>query len=109
MEQKNNVITLYPSPLHCDEVTELLSDYVDAELEPARRVQYERHLAGCDRCRSLVDDCKRLVQIARTLGAAQMPHEVRERLHQRLQNECCRELPGRIPGFFLIKGEKREQ
>lgn len=34
----------------CFQVLEVLSDYLDGELEPELKVKVEAHLAGCEQC-----------------------------------------------------------
>jgi anti-sigma factor RsiW len=36
--------------IRCREVLDLLSSYLDGELEPAARRRVDAHLLGCDRC-----------------------------------------------------------
>jgi len=36
--------------LSCEEVVQLLWDYLDGELDPARRERVRAHLAECDHC-----------------------------------------------------------
>ena len=41
--------------LTCLEVTELMTDYTEAQLAPADRVQFEQHLYACTWCMTLID------------------------------------------------------
>lgn len=41
-------------PHDCEEVRELMSDYVDEELEPASKQRVEAHVGGCVRCRRVL-------------------------------------------------------
>ena len=54
-------------PLHADPWTDRLSEYVDDELAPADRLQLERHLLDCARCREIVDELREIAGDARTL------------------------------------------
>jgi mycothiol system anti-sigma-R factor len=38
------------NPLSCDEVVQLLWDYLDSELDQPRRDRVREHLAECDHC-----------------------------------------------------------
>lgn len=46
---------------------ERLSEFLDADLEPSARAACEAHLAGCEECRELLDDLRRLRTAARAL------------------------------------------
>jgi len=51
----------------------LLNELVDESLPAGERDAVERHLAGCDRCRSLVADLRELRRAARALGSVPPP------------------------------------
>ena len=50
--------------LACQELVELVTDYLDGALPAATRRRLESHLAGCEGCRIY------LAQIEQTIGAA---------------------------------------
>ena len=50
--------------------TELLSDYIDEDLEPATHQQIEEHIAVCGACHALVSDLRKVVRRA---GALENP------------------------------------
>jgi len=47
--------------------TDLLSDYLDGELPPARKREMERHLTECPECRAVLEDLRLLVTRSRAL------------------------------------------
>ncbi|HSG07958.1 MAG TPA: zf-HC2 domain-containing protein [Longimicrobiales bacterium] len=51
--------------------TDQLSEYVDEALVDARLPRLEEHLAGCEACRALVEDLRRVKEAAGLLGDAQ--------------------------------------
>jgi anti-sigma factor RsiW len=44
--------------MNCEEVHHFIDTYLDGELDPARRVELEQHLALCPSCRSLLEERK---------------------------------------------------
>ena len=42
--------------MRCGEVLAELSDYLDGDLDPARRAQVEAHLQGCEACERFGSD-----------------------------------------------------
>jgi hypothetical protein len=48
--------------------TDQLSGYLDGELDAARRAPLEEHLAGCEACRAVAEDLRRIRNDARNLG-----------------------------------------
>lgn len=40
-----------PSPLVCQEVVELVTDYLEGAMPPRERARFESHIADCPNCR----------------------------------------------------------
>jgi anti-sigma factor RsiW len=53
----------------CREVTEFLMRYVNGELTPAERAEFERHLAVCAACVSYLDSYRKTIDIERLVLA----------------------------------------
>ncbi len=64
----------------CQELKAQLSDYIDGELDAGLCAELERHLAGCDNCRIVVDTLRKTILLYRDYGAASMPTGAHERL-----------------------------
>ncbi|MCK6582771.1 MAG: zf-HC2 domain-containing protein [Anaerolineales bacterium] len=70
---------------NCEELLGSLSAYIDGELSPELCEELERHLAGCDNCRVVLNTTKRTIDLVQTpLEKPDLPHDVRERLFKRL-------------------------
>jgi len=54
-----------------DSWTDQLSEYLDEEMEGARLVRMEQHLAGCEVCRGVAAELRRVKDAARRLGESQ--------------------------------------
>lgn len=65
--------------LTCVEVTELMTDYMHARLEPADRVHFEQHLYACTWCMTYLTQLRRSVEWTGQLGAAASPVSPRTR------------------------------
>jgi anti-sigma factor RsiW len=72
----------------CQHLLGQLSDYVDGELERTMCEEIERHLAGCQNCRVVVDTLSKTVTLYRTQGQTPVPGDVEERLYKVLDLEC---------------------
>ena len=64
----------------CEHLLGQLSDYVDGELGQAMCEEIERHLAGCQNCRAVVDTLGKTVTLYQMTGAEPVPGDVQERL-----------------------------
>lgn len=56
--------------LTCVEVTELMTDYMSAQLEAADRVQFEQHLYACTWCMTYLTQLRRSVDWSKQVGEA---------------------------------------
>jgi anti-sigma factor RsiW len=53
----------------CRELTDFLMAYLDGELAPRIRRQFDEHLAQCEDCRSYLDSYRRVVALGRSVGS----------------------------------------
>ncbi len=63
----------------CEVPFEILSAYVDGELDASRELELRRHLDGCDRCREAVDALQGLKELVTSAAEIRpVPHTLRE-------------------------------
>lgn len=53
-----------PRGLDCNELVELVTDYLDGAMPPAERARFEAHLAECDGCVTYVERIKKVIALA---------------------------------------------
>ena len=69
----------------CDKLLGSLSSYIDGDLPPELCDELERHLAGCNDCRVVLNTTKRTIDLVHTpIEQPDLPEDVRERLFKRL-------------------------
>jgi len=69
----------------CEELLGSLSSYIDGDLNPELCQELEKHLAGCDNCRVVLNTTKRTIDLVHTpIEKPDLPEDVRERLFKRL-------------------------
>ena len=68
----------------CQELLGSISDYVDGALQEDLCRELERHLAGCEDCRVVVDTLKKTIELYHREAAQDVPADVRQRLFKRL-------------------------
>ena len=61
-----------------------LSAYLDGEAEEALCQEIERHMAGCENCRVVVDTLAKTVHLYRERGHTPLPDDARKRLYAAL-------------------------
>jgi predicted anti-sigma-YlaC factor YlaD len=69
-------------PLTCQQVVELVSDYLEGALSPEDRERFDAHVRVCDGCTSYVDQMRETIRLTGMLTEEQVPVEQRERLRR---------------------------
>lgn len=70
---------------NCQALLGTLSEYIDGELPAELCQEIEKHLAGCDNCRVVLNTTRRTIDLVRIPEDGEdMPADVRERLFKRL-------------------------
>lgn len=70
---------------NCQELLGSLSAYIDGDLSPELCQELEKHLAGCNDCRVVLNTTKRTIDLVHSpLEKPDLPDDVRERLFKRL-------------------------
>jgi anti-sigma factor RsiW len=69
----------------CHHLLNSLSGYVDHDLSPELCAEIERHMAGCENCRIVIDTLRMTIELYHETSADPcLPAEVRQRLFARL-------------------------
>jgi anti-sigma factor RsiW len=74
------VSLLRPDPLACQELVELVTDYLEGALSRRDRRRMERHLSGCEACQAYLESVRATVRTLGELPAEPADPEVREHL-----------------------------
>ena len=66
--------------LPCQELVELVTDYLEGRLPPWEQVRFDRHLDGCRGCRTYVEQMRQTIRALGRLNEDSIEPEARERL-----------------------------
>ena len=70
-----------PAPeLTCQELVELVTDYLEDALAPAERARFEKHLAMCDGCRAYLEQLRDTRRVVGTLTEDHLTPRTRDDL-----------------------------
>jgi anti-sigma factor RsiW len=73
--------------LICQQMVELVTEYLDGVMEPKRRARFEAHLAGCDGCTNYIEQFRTtLVVVGRSLEVDDVPEPVMSGLLSAFRN-----------------------
>ena len=56
------------SEMSCEQFVEIVTDYLEQQLDDARRLWTEEHLAICDGCRAYLDQMRQTIAALRELA-----------------------------------------
>ncbi len=71
--------------LTCQQVTDLIVDYVAEDMEPAMRSAFKTHIHDCPDCTAFLNTYKVTIRTTRSLRDEDVPDEMRHRVQQFLQ------------------------
>ena len=66
--------------LTCQELVELVTDYLEDRLATDERARFEEHLARCSGCRAYVEQLRTTLRLAGTLTEATLSPQARDSL-----------------------------
>ena len=69
-----------PPEMPCQELVELVSDYLEGALSAVDRERFEAHLEACEGCTHYVEQMRIIIRLAGRLTAASMSKEARDTL-----------------------------
>lgn len=69
-----------PGDLTCEELVELVTEYLEGALAPEERSRFELHLAVCPPCQAYLRQLRATLDGAGRLSGRPLPDDVRDRL-----------------------------
>ena len=64
----------------CQQFVEIVTEYLERQLDEARRLWTEEHLAECDACRAYLEQMRQTIAALRGLGDSTLDPGQRERI-----------------------------
>ncbi len=74
--------------MNCKGVIRELSNYIDGDLDPALKLELERHLEHCEDCTMVVDQIRKTIRIFSGAEPVSLPEDVHSRLHKVLRERA---------------------
>jgi anti-sigma factor RsiW len=63
--------------LPCQEIVELITDYLEGAMDAQLRASFEAHLAGCPHCTHYLEQIRATIRVAGTIRAEELSPEFR--------------------------------
>ena len=70
----------------CQELVEVVTDYLEGSLPPVERQRFERHLDNCDGCINYLSQMRHTIRILGRLTISDIPADEQERLLELFQD-----------------------
>jgi len=74
------------NPLSCQELVELVSDYLEGALDEPTRARFDEHIAGCDGCTEYVEQMRETIRLVGRLEETQLSVPARAQLMAAFQD-----------------------
>jgi anti-sigma factor RsiW len=74
----------------CQELVEVITDYLEGRLSPADRERFDAHLAQCDACRTYLDQFRQTIRAMGRLPEEALSPEARQKLAAALRGWSSR-------------------
>ncbi|HQL35558.1 MAG TPA: DUF4349 domain-containing protein [Bacillota bacterium] len=88
--------------MKCETIKNMMSSYIDKDLNNIEKAEFEKHLAVCEECREEYESLLDIIAACGNLEEIELPQNFRTELHQRLNEEKSKR------NFFSgIMGSKR--
>ena len=71
----------------CQQITDLILDYITGELHPDTAAEFEEHLGICPDCVAFMNTYKKTVEVTRSLPCEDIPAEMERRVRRFLQEK----------------------
>jgi predicted anti-sigma-YlaC factor YlaD len=72
--------------LNCQEVVELVTDYLEQALLPEMQAEFEEHVAGCPGCDTYIEQVQQTIMMLRKLAEQSMFPETKQELLEIFRN-----------------------
>jgi anti-sigma factor RsiW len=72
--------------LSCQELTELVTDYLEGALPPAERARFEEHLSECGNCELYLEQIRATIKLTGTLAPDELSPEAEDALLHAFRN-----------------------
>ena len=63
--------------LPCQEIVEIVTDYLEGAMDPALRASFDSHLSGCPHCPHYLEQMRATIRVAGTIRADDLPPALR--------------------------------
>lgn len=82
---KGRLMHLMAGNITCQDLTDLITEYLEGSMSFSERVRFQIHLGFCQGCRNYLNQMKTTIRTVGKLPAEPIPDEVRDELLKRFR------------------------
>lgn len=71
-----------PVEMACQELVELVTEYMEGTLRPSERLRFEAHLRRCDGCTRYLEQMRQMIAALGRLPEEAIPEQIKQNLLQ---------------------------
>ncbi|HWR60143.1 MAG TPA: DUF4349 domain-containing protein, partial [Clostridia bacterium] len=90
--------------MKCETIRNMISSYIDKDLNDIEKTELEKHLAECQQCREEYESMLDIIAVCSNLEELELPQSFRTELHQKLVEE--KKKKSFLSGMFGSTGRK---
>lgn len=73
--------------MKCETIRNMISSYIDKDLNDIEKAELEKHLTECEQCREEYESMLDIIAVCGNLEEVELPQNFRTELHQKLEEE----------------------
>ena len=73
--------------MRCEDLVGIINDYLEGEMRPEFRAEFERHLGDCSSCLAFLETYRKTKELTGEVACDEIPDEVRRRIKNFLKGK----------------------
>ena len=75
--------------MRCEDLVSVIIDYLEGEMKPEFRAEFERHIGDCSSCLAFLETYKKTKELTSQIGCSEIPPEVKNRIKAFLKQKAA--------------------
>ncbi|MDH3972772.1 MAG: zf-HC2 domain-containing protein [Deltaproteobacteria bacterium] len=73
--------------MRCEDLIELINDYLEGEMNPQFKEEFERHIDDCSSCLAFFETYKKTKELTGEISCKEIPDQVQSRIKDFLKSK----------------------
>lgn len=76
--------------MRCEDLVALIIDYLEGEMDPLLREEFQRHMGDCSSCLAFLETYKKTKELTKDIKCDDIPDEVKRRVREFLKKQISK-------------------